>query len=153
MRRFYIIGLLLLSFQGFTAPVKTFFVSNVCIMPFHNYKYHTCEDIDFYVNDRLITIPYFFETDLASIPRILWIFASPAHSSFMRPAIAHDWFYKESCEFNRAEADLIFYHMLRREGVGFFHAKMMYWGVRTFGWMFFNAGRCHDGFKGLDKKV
>lgn len=97
--------------------IQTEFTSSTCIRPLIGYHYLTCKRINFFINRKAFSIPANFETDLASIPRVAWFIISPAHSSLIQPAIVHDWFYRKSCDFNRLETDLIFYHMLRNNGV------------------------------------
>lgn len=132
--------------------LMTDFENNTCIKPYQGYHYHTCNQINFTINGEEFYIPANFETDLASIPRIAWPIMAPAHSSLMRAAIVHDWFYRMTCDFNRLQTDLIFYHMLRNDGVSRFKASLMYYAVRLFGWHYYNEDYC-DGyheFKKLD---
>lgn len=118
--------------------------SQTCIKPFKAYRYKTCSPINFTVDNRNFTIPADFETDLASVPRLTWSILSPAHSSIIRPAIIHDWFYRKTCDFNRLQTDLIFYHMLINDGVSRFEASILYYGVRIFGGLYYNEDYCHD---------
>lgn len=117
--------------------IHTAFYTQVCIKPYKKYKYHTCNDIDFVINKAKFTIPKLFETDLASIPRFIWPIMSPSHSSLIRPAIVHDYFYKNNCGFSRNNADLIFYHMMLNDGIHPLKAKIIYYAVRLFGKEFF----------------
>lgn len=122
--------------------LHTAFFSEVCIKPFHRYLYHTCNDIHFVIDKSHFIIPKGFKTDLASIPKIAWPIIAPAHSSLIRPAIVHDWFYRKTCDFNRKQTDLIFYHMLKNDGVSPFRASLMYYAVRCFGSPFYNEDYC-----------
>jgi hypothetical protein len=124
------------------AALHTAFYSEVCIKPYKKYEYKTCNDIHVVIEKQSFHIPRGFHTDLASIPKLAWPIMSPAHSSLIRPAIVHDWFYKKSCEFNRKQTDLIFYHMLKNDGIGTFRASCMYYAVRAFGWKFYNEDYC-----------
>lgn len=133
--------------------VRTEFLTDTCIKPMVDYHYQTCNKIYFTVNGEQFEIPAHFETDLASIPKIAWPIMAPAHSSLIRPAIVHDWFYRKTCDFTRYETDLIFYHMLKNDGVSTFRASMMYYAVRWFGWNYYNEDYCDEEFKGLDQKV
>lgn len=145
---------LMLSLSGCSAVkegVQTEFLNNTCIKPLLDYHYTTCKRIEFTINHEHFYIPANFETDLASIPKIAWPIMAPAHSSLIRPAIVHDWFYRMTCDFTRYETDLIFYHMLRNEGVSHFRASIMYYAVRWFGWNYYNEDYCDDEFKGMDQ--
>lgn len=147
MKRQGLVLVLLLSLTGCSAckeGVQTEFLSNTCIKPLINYHYLTCNRIDFLIDGQQFYIPASFETDLASIPRIAWPIMAPAHSSLIRPAIVHDWFYRKTCEFTRYQADLIFYHMLINEGVSKTKASFIYYAVRVFGNKHFQQGYC-DG--------
>lgn len=148
-----VMAYLILSGCSASERLKTEFVTNTCIKPLVDYHYLTCKKIIFKINGYVYYIPSNFETDLASIPKIAWPIMAPAHSSLMRPAIIHDWFYRKTCDFTRYETDLIFYHMLRNDGVSYFRASMMYYAVRLFGWNYYNEDYCDDEFKGLDKKM
>lgn len=132
--------------------IQTEFITNTCIKPMSKYVYLTCEKIYFTVNKKIYIIPNNFETDLASIPRLAWIVVTPMHSSLIKPAIVHDWFYRKSCDFTREEADLIFYHMLRNENVPVISSNIMYYAVRWFGWKFYKKDYCNEKYKKLDKK-
>lgn len=147
---------LMLSLSGCSASkegVQTEFLTNTCIKPLIDYHYLTCKRIDFTINKEHFYIPANFETDLASIPKIAWPIMAPAHSSLIRPAIVHDWFYRKTCDFTRFETDLIFYHMLRNEGVSKFRASIMYYAVRLFGANYYNEDYCDEEFKGLDQET
>jgi Protein of unknown function (DUF1353) len=133
--------------------IHTEFLSSCCIKPFHDYEYKTCKAFKFVINDREFTIPANFETDLASIPKIAWPIMAPAHSSLIRAAIVHDWFYRKTCDFTRQETDLIFYHILRNDGVSVIRASIMYYAVRWFGWNYYNEDYCEKEFKGLDQEM
>lgn len=122
--------------------IQTTIYSPFCIKPFYAYKYQTCCNIEFSINGYHFEIPPGFETDLASIPKFVWPIMSPAHSSLIPAAIVHDWFYRKTCDFSRKDADLIFYHMLKNDGIGTFRASMMYYAVRLFGWQFYNEDYC-----------
>lgn len=130
---------LVVALSACSSPLmRTHFATDTCIKPFKDYRYLTCCDIHFYIEDTEFVIPNGFETDLASIPRIVWPIMSPAYSKFIRPAIVHDWFYRKSCDFDRKQTDIIFYHMLVNEGVSPYKANAMYLAVRLFGGKFYN---------------
>lgn len=133
--------------------LKTEILTPVCIKPLLNYHYLTCNDIVFKIEDKEFTIPSSFQTDLASIPKIAWGIMAPAHSSLIRAAIIHDWFYRLTCDFTRFQTDVIFYHMLRNEGLSGFKSSILYHAVRIFGGNSYNEDYCDDEFKRMDKKA
>lgn len=131
---------LLVGCQNLT--LDAYFLSDSCIKPNYNYKYKTCNDINFRIDNQFFTIPKNFVTDLASIPRIAWPVISPFHSSLIAPAIVHDWFYRKTCDFNRKQADLILYYMLKNQGVSTFRASVIYYSTRLFGAKYYNEDYC-----------
>lgn len=125
--------------------IHTEFLSDPCIKPVKNYLYKTCTEIRFKVEDDEYVIPKNFETDLATIPRFAWSFVSPFYSHFFRPAIVHDFFYRKSCDFDRRQADIIFYSMLRNEGLSDLKASCIYYLIRIFGGKYYTEDYCeHD---------
>ncbi len=80
-----------------------------------------------------VTVPYGFETDLASVPRIAQ--GAPGFASTglsRRPAVLHDFAYAEGFV-SRMAADELFYRALLSEGVHELTARTYYRAVRLFG--------------------
>lgn len=85
-------------------------------------------------------IPNGFQSDGASIPRILWpIVGSPFAPEVLLAAVLHDFLYRGGggAHGGRAGADFLFRWMLRSAGVGIVRSWLMWSGVRCFGWMFY----------------
>lgn len=114
------------------------FGAHPCIKPYKKYDYLTCHAIPVTINEKQISIPQDFQTDLASIPRWMWPVVAPAHSKLMQASILHDYLYTEPNGFNRKEIDSIFYDVLVKNGVDKTHAYLMYNAVRLFGGSHFN---------------
>lgn len=155
MLKYIEFSIILITLSGCSTNerLRTEFLTDICLKPFIGYRYHICHDIHFKINEDSFVIPANFETDLASIPRIAWPILAPSHSSLIKPAVVHDWFYRKTCDFTRHETDLIFYHMLKNNGISTLKASMMYYAVRLFGWNYYNEDYCDDKFKGLDKEM
>lgn len=117
------------------------FINEVCIKPYKRYNYHTCDDMNVTIDGDSYVIPKNFETDLASIPRILWPFLAPQYSGFVAPAILHDYLYSSNMGVSRKFADEVLYSALIMEGVSPFTATKFYLAVRLFGSSHFNRGR------------
>lgn len=100
-------------------------------------KWQLLEDFTF--NDDvhgIITVPAGFSTDFASVPRIPVVFelvGDRGHAA----ATLHDYLYSTAM-FSRHETDLILLRALRSTKVGKIRSYLMYYGVRSFGWMFYN---------------
>lgn len=82
----------------------------------------------------MFSIPKNFETDLASVPRVLWT-VLPPYGDHTIAAIAHDRIYRcPSIMIPRNEADLMFKDLMIQYGVSSIKAELMYRGVQAFGW-------------------
>ena len=77
------------------------------------------------------TIPKGFVTDLASVPRFLWMFLAP--SEIAKAAVLHDYLY-HSKKVSRLEADKILRSCALQE-VGRIRANLIYYAVRLNGWI------------------
>jgi hypothetical protein len=94
------------------------------------------------IDDKTYVIPKDFETDLASIPRVLWPIFAPQYSGFVAPAILHDYLYRCNNNITRLHADEILYSALITENVSPFTASKFYIGVRLFGGTHYVNGVC-----------
>lgn len=118
------------------------FINNACIVPFEGYEYKTCKAMRVTIDDKKYTVPKDFETDLASIPRLLWPIFAPQYSGFVAPAILHDYLYRCPNDITRQYADEVLYSALITENVTPFTASKFYLGVRLFGGSHFEHGVC-----------
>ncbi len=94
------------------------------------------------IDDKKYTVPKDFETDLASVPRLLWPIFAPQYSGFVAPAILHDYLYRCPNDITRQFADEVLYSALITENVTAFTASKFYLGVRLFGASHFAHGEC-----------
>ena len=102
------------------------------------------------INARLYTVPKGYCTDLASVPRIPFVFARYGGKANV-PAIWHDWLY-DGCEgrkFTRKDADEMFLAKMEmlNDPPSHLQRKMMYYAVRLFGWRGWNkdtSWKCKD---------
>jgi hypothetical protein len=97
-------------------------------------------DYRFLHDDLEIIIPYGFEFDLSSIPRIIWPIISSFELSIVAPLI-HDYFYRYQGRpvhhnpfriVSRKEADEIFLEIMRRESVPNWKSNAAFRAVRIF---------------------
>ena len=93
------------------------------------------EDLSVTWREKNVTVPAGFKCDGASIPRFLWSSVSPAiDPRTLRGAVVHDYLYRTAPEnWNRKEADDLFYDLIREDGLGWWKSQKAYWGVRMFG--------------------
>jgi len=96
---------------------------------FHQFTYH----IGTKCSKDFITVPVGFVTDFASSPFFVWSFIPP-WGRYSKAAVIHDYIYQTKIR-TRKEADDIFLEAMLVLGVPAWKAKLMYWGVRTFGWI------------------
>lgn len=84
-----------------------------------------------------ITVPAGFETDGASVPRILHSALNPFHPQVLEAALVHDWICVESslhkCYTMRMTGDMVFYYLLAANGVPYWKRAIMYTCVRLYG--------------------
>ena len=93
-----------------------------------------------------IIVPAGFETDYASIPRILWPILSP-WGNYREAAVVHDYLYQNIGKiktptsfvcYNRKACDKIFLLAMLLSNVSTIKAKTLYHGVRLGGWKTWN---------------
>ncbi len=120
-----------------------------------HWKLHTKFVAQFISGNWTLTavVPAGFITDFASVPWPFWSFIRP-WGRWGKAAILHDYCYQHheylvpcadpitSEEQNalhipvsRKHADHIFYEAMQALGVALWRRKLMYWGVRLFGWL------------------
>ena len=78
-----------------------------------------------------VKIPKGFITDLASVPRPLWWFISPA-GKHSQACVIHDYMY-DNALFTKETADKLFFEALQELGVPSVRAWVMYFAVKFFG--------------------
>lgn len=118
------------------------YLSELELIPDHEYSFRIDAPFMVQIDNNIVTIPSGFITDLASTPRFLWSFYSPNDTRTIRPAVLHDYMYHCDTGYSRLSADNIFYYGLLKHEVGGFRARKYYWGVRAFGWLFYNPKLC-----------
>lgn len=112
---------------------QVIFRNDACIKPYKGYYYHTCQPMRVTIDGKKFTVPKDFQTDLASIPRLLWPILAPQYSGFVAPAILHDYLYRCNTVVTRQFADEVLYSALLAEDVSRFTASKFYLAVRIFG--------------------
>lgn len=86
-------------------------------------------------NGKRLYVPRHFESDGASVPRLLWWLVFPAEDlTALRAAIAHDCIYRLHPEgWTKEDADKMFWETLIRDGVSRWRAWLAFVGVSLFG--------------------
>ena len=82
-----------------------------------------------------ITVPAGFESDGASVPRLLWGVVFPRDDrKALFGAIVHDFIYRtHPVTWTRSDADTVFLYLLQQGGVSYVRRVRAYIGVRLFG--------------------
>jgi len=104
-------------------------------------------DLRFYGNGSYVCIPAGFETDYASVPRLLWNILPPT-GPWTYPSVLHDWLYANAGIdwYDREEADNAFLEAMLAVGVGKLRAYVMWAGVRLGGWKPWNKYTRKNGY-------
>lgn len=89
-----------------------------------------------------ITVPAGFESDGASVPRLLWGAVFPRDDrQALFAAIMHDYIYRvHPPKWGRADADELFLYLMQQGGVPYARRIRAYAGVRLFGRRAWAAG-------------
>jgi len=93
--------------------------------------YKLIESFTQIINKKRITVPKGYKTDLASVPRLLWVIIPP-FGRYSQAAVIHDYLYANS-GYSKKECDLIFYKLMIKYGTYKWKAKLMYLAVSLFG--------------------
>ncbi len=88
-----------------------------------------------YVSPRIaLRIPRGFETDFASIPRVIWRWMYPTDRRIGKPAVVHDFLYRTpAMVFTRQQADHELREAMNCVGANRFDRNAVYWAVRAGG--------------------
>lgn len=98
-------------------------------------KWEVDEEYRTEVLGETIVIPQGFVSDLASVPRILWLFISP-FGRYTEASVVHDYLYLES-DLPRKKCDEIFYVLMLRNRTNPLTARVFYKTVRFLGWIYY----------------
>jgi hypothetical protein len=83
----------------------------------------------------VVNVPVGFETDFASVPRVLWWIFSP-WDDYGNAAVIHDWLYwDQNKNLTRKESDDIFLEGMKQLNVASYKQFCLYHAVRLFGWL------------------
>jgi hypothetical protein len=93
-------------------------------------KWHVLEQFAAKADDRKITVPGGWITDLASVPRLPLAYLV-AGGRAPKAAVLHDYLY--ATQAGRDYADDVFLAAMRAEGISWCVSRLMYWAVRGFG--------------------
>ena len=94
-----------------------------------------CQDLEIKFQDKMFIVPAGCQSDGASVPEFLWSSVSPRiDPRTLRGALAHDYLYRNYVPgWSREDADRLFYHLIREDGLSWWKSQKAYWGIRIFG--------------------
>lgn len=107
-----------------------------------NRKFEIFEDFEYHIGElnsgEVIDVKKGFVTDLASVPRFMWVIFSPI-DEYAKAAIVHDFLYstESGLSYSRQESDNIFLEAMTVLGVPVYRKYPVWLAVRLFGWVFF----------------
>ena len=113
--------------SSFTTPADLRMLDNYCFELLSRFEYHVGE----YPSPNVIAVPAGTVTDLASVPRPLWVIFPP-HGKWAKAAIIHDYLYANGIG-TKEFADKVFLEAMEILGVPKTKRTLMYWAVRLFG--------------------
>ncbi len=121
--------------SSFTSPLVLEFVDVNEWFVKEQFEYH----VGSYPSDEVIVVPKYFETDLASIPRIFWGILPP-HGKYGKAAVVHDYCYRTAC-YNKRRSDEIFLEGMKVLKVPKWKRTVIYYAVLWFGHKAWNERR------------
>lgn len=117
--------------SSFTTPLKLEFVSDNHWLLTEPFEYHVgSED-----STEVITVPAWFGTDFASIPKIFWNILPP-QGDYGKAAVIHDYLYAThglDGKYTRKQCDQIMLEGMKVLGVSGLARWLIYTAVRWFG--------------------
>jgi hypothetical protein len=103
----------------------------------NSYRAQLREDLFYETGNEVLVVPNRYYTDFATIPRFLWVLASPYDPQHRLPATLHDYLYflrgGDPYGLSRADSDRVFLQAMESEGQPAWRALTMYRAVRIFG--------------------
>lgn len=108
------------------------------LLPLNGRRWRLSGSLVFYLGDLTFTVPDGTVTDLASVPRLLWV-AFPPFGTYTYAAVLHDWAYQSGLP--RHLADGLFLTAMKASGTHLFTRSAMYLAVRLFGWSCYRSRR------------
>ena len=110
-----------------------------------NYRWQLLAEFDYYVGDAIrqrfraqiygqvvsVRVPAGTITDLATVPRLLWVIFPP-HGQYAKAAIIHDYLYDQAIG-SKTFADSVFLEAMEVLAVPGWRRVLKYWAVRLFG--------------------
>lgn len=128
-----LIPFLLMILQSCSSNHAIEIQNNPCLIPYRDYDFILCEPLLFSIDNVYYSVPAGFETDLASVPRILWSIYSPSKAETIPGAVIHDFLYSGVLDVTRKEADSILFDALILKGTPQITAFKYWAAVRLFG--------------------
>lgn len=121
------------------------FTDPLTVTKLSNGRWKVERSFRYYIGDEgsndFVDVPYGFETDFASVPRPFWAILPP-DGTYSQAAVLHDWLYSIKGgdiepPRDRKECDDIFLEAMGVLKVPGWKRYLMYYAVRSFGWVVF----------------
>lgn len=117
------------------------FTSELKVSPLPNGRdWKLCKSFTYHIGSKnsrhFIKVPKGFVTDFASVPSFLWWWIPP-FGKYLKATVLHDWLYQVhfNYAYDRKYADQVFKEAMIVGGTPEWKARLMYYGVRLFGWV------------------
>lgn len=119
----------------FTSNFKGELIGKNLWKTLESFEYHIGE----YPSEEIITVPEGFETDFATVPRIVWSIISPI-DNHAKAAVIHDYCYEYKI-YSRKRCDEIFKEALEVLKINSVKIWFMYHSVRYFSKSYYGKKR------------
>jgi len=119
--------------SSFTKPLELEYIDGENWKLTKEFEYYT----DVLGERYYIKVPESFETNFASIPKILWGIFPPTDERYGKAAVVHDYLYSMGM-FPRKICDKIFLEAMGVLGAPTYLKYLFYWNVRLFGKSHYN---------------
>lgn len=104
---------------------------------------HLCYHAGREGSEEVYEVPKGFETDFASVPRLLWSLVGHPAGPYAPAAVLHDWLYA-TAPVSRSRADSLFLEAMAVLQVRWTQRWALYLGVRIGGWVAWSQHRSRD---------
>ena len=126
------------SFTRFSGPLDTRKLEGNNYLLLQAFHYH----VGSLESEEIITVPKGFISDGATIPRFLWPVIGHPMDHYAQAAFLHDYICRELRDrYNRKEGEVIMLEAMKVLGIPFWKRRIMYRGLRMFGWFLYNRKR------------
>ena len=98
--------------------------------------YRLKEELIYFDEDEVFTIPSNYYTDLTSVPYPLSKWIKPDNKTYAKAAVLHDYAYTK--QIGKVKADKLYYRAMKNDNVPLRYRVPFFLAVFVFGWRYYN---------------